>query len=113
MFTLRKVGLLLLFALVLSLTPCAATEIKPGIRAGGYFDAEGFFVGGDILARFKNRWYLNPNVEYVFADAGDLLSVNFDVHYDLRSSSKDFYIWVGGGFAILHFDRSFLSNIRN
>lgn len=89
---------------VLLFSADAQAEIKPGVRGGAYFDASGFFIGGDILARFKNRWYFNPNVEYVFGDDADLLSLNFDVHYDLRTSSKNMYIWVGGGLAVLHTD---------
>lgn len=102
----RRIAVLciFLFASILFFSPRADAEIKPGIRVGAYFDAGGFFVGGEILAKIKSRWYLNPNVEYVFADGGDILSLNFDVHYDLRTSSKDFFVWVGGGLAVLHFD---------
>ena len=79
---------------VLFLGSNAEADIKPGVRAGAYFDASGFFIGGDILARFKNRWYFNPNVEYVFGDNADLLSLNFDVHYDLKTSCKK-YVYLG------------------
>jgi hypothetical protein len=82
----------------------AEADIKPGIRAGAYFDAGGFFIGGDILAKISNRWYFNPNVEYVFGDGADLLTANFDIHYDLRTSAKNLYVWVGGGLAVIHTD---------
>jgi hypothetical protein len=93
-----------LFLAVLLISSRAEAEIKPGVRAGAYFDADGFFVGGEILAGFKKRWYFNPNVEYVFGDGADLLSLNFDVHYDLKPSTRDLYVWVGGGLAVIHTD---------
>jgi hypothetical protein len=77
--------------------------VKPGIRGGAYFDASGFFIGGDILAQVAKRWYFNPNVEYVFGDGADLLSINFDAHYDLNVK-QNLYVWVGGGLAVIHTD---------
>jgi hypothetical protein len=82
----------------------ADADIKPGVRAGAYFDAGGFFIGGDVLARIADRWYINPNLEYVFGDGADLFSGNFDIHYDLPMSKKNLYVWVGGGLAIIHTD---------
>jgi hypothetical protein len=93
----------LLFTSILFFSHRAEAEIKPGIRAGAYFDAGGFFIGGDVLASFKNRWYLNPNFEYVFADNADLFTLNFDIHYDLRTS-HNYYFWLGGGLAVIHVD---------
>lgn len=98
-----KRSIVALFFVVCLLPLVADAEIKPGVRAGAYFDAESAFIGGEILAGFADSWYFNPNVEYVFIDNGDLLTLNFDVHYDLRTDSS-FYLWVGGGPAILLFD---------
>jgi hypothetical protein len=81
----------------------AVADVKPGIRGGAYFDASGFFIGGEILAKIQNRWYFNPNIEYVFGDGADLFSANFDVHYDLPVN-QSFYVWVGGGLAVIHID---------
>ena len=74
----------------------------PGLRVGGYFDAESAFVGGEVLVPLSHPWYFNPNVEYVFVDRGDLVTFNMDFHYDLPVD--DFYIWLGAGPAILYFN---------
>jgi hypothetical protein len=95
------------FGVFLCLSICftsrAEADIKPGIRAGAWFDASGFFIGGDVLAKVANRWYFNPNVEYVFGDGADILAVNFDAHYDLNVK-QNIYVWVGGGLAVIHID---------
>lgn len=87
----------------------ADAEIRPGVRFGAYFDAESAFVGGEILGNITDSWYFNPNVEYVFVDNGNLMTFNFDVHYDLPTSSS-LYFWLGGGPAIIYFNPD--SNIR-
>ena len=50
------------------------------------------------------RWFFNPNFEYVFVDPGDLATLNLDVHYDLDTDNDDFYVWLGGGPAIVFRD---------
>lgn len=82
----------------------AQAEIRPGVRLGGYFDAGGVDVGGEILANTAWRnWYFNPNVELVFADRAKLATFNFDFHYDLPMRSG-IYMWVGGGPAIMYWN---------
>lgn len=80
----------------------ASAEIHPGVRLGGYFDSEAFFVGGEILAPIAHQWFINPNVEFAFADNLNIITFNFDVHYDLPTSTV--YTWVGGGPAVIVFD---------
>ncbi len=92
------VGIAVLF--VIFAMPAQA-EIKPGIRTGGYFDSDAFFIGGDILTPIATDWYFNPNVEFAFGDRADLVTMNFDVHYDFNTGSN-LYVWVGGGPAIIH-----------
>jgi hypothetical protein len=90
----------LLFLLV---APQAEAEFKPGVRGGAYFDASKVFLGAEVLAPLQSNWYLNPNFEYVFFDNATFFTANFDVHYDLPTRGS-YYIWVGGGLAILYFN---------
>ncbi|MCI0413639.1 hypothetical protein L0222_12670 [bacterium] len=80
----------------------AEAEIKPGIRVGAYFDPTDAFIGGEVLIDITRQWWFNPNVEYVFVDGATFLTFNFDVHYDLPT--RDVYVWIGGGPAILYLD---------
>lgn len=81
----------------------ADADIKPGVRGGVYFDASKAFLGGDVLVPIDRNWFLNPNLEYVFVDRGTFFTINFDAHYDLPTRGS-YYLWVGGGLAILHFN---------
>jgi hypothetical protein len=91
------------FSLVL-VTSKAEAEIKPGVRAGSYFDPGNAAVGVDVLTSVndKHTLYFNPNVEYVFLDRADLWSFNADIHYDLLTGDSPVYFWVGGGPALLY-----------
>jgi hypothetical protein len=80
----------------------ASAEIHPGVRLGGYFDSEAFFLGGEILAPITSDWYINPNVEFGFGDNFNIYTFNFDVHYDLPTRAV--YTWVGGGPAVILVD---------
>lgn len=92
------VGLFLFFG-----SQAQADDMMFGVRAGGYFDAEAGFIGGEVLVPVSgDHWYFNPNLEYVFVDRGDLITFNFDFHYDLPTD--DFYFWLGAGPAILYFN---------
>lgn len=83
----------------------AAADVDVGLRGGYYTDAEAPFVGADVLIQIQDtRWFFNPNFEYVFVDRGDLETINLDVHYDLDTHDKDFYVWLGGGPAIIFRD---------
>lgn len=93
-------GLSLLTAFLLA-SPAQA-QIHPGIRMGAYFDPDVFFVGGDILVPVARSWWLNPNVEFGFGDV-DIVTANFDFHYDFNVSSN-LYVWAGAGPAIIHFN---------
>jgi hypothetical protein len=80
----------------------AEADIKPGVRAGVYFDPTDAFIGAEVLMDVTDRWYFNPNFEYVFVDNADFVTFNFDVHYDLPTD--DVYVWIGAGLGILYFD---------
>jgi len=76
-----------------------------GIRGGVYTDHSDPFVGLELLTRMGGtQWFFNPNVEVVFPDRGDLITLNFDFHYDLPVDAP-VYVWVGGGPAIVFVDR--------
>lgn len=75
-----------------------------GIRGGVYTDDSDPFVGVEVLTRLGGtRWFFNPNVEVVFPDNGDLITLNGDFHYDLPVEGS-VYVWVGGGPAIIFRD---------
>jgi hypothetical protein len=85
-------------ALLLGAPSGAAAQVDGDLRVGVYTDASEAFVGGGVLIRLDqgSKWFLNPNLEYVFVERGDLLTFNADFHYDLASDgSTDF--WLGGG----------------
>jgi hypothetical protein len=92
--------------LFLLLTSISHAEIKPGIRAGSYFDPNKAAIGGELLMDINDEQtlFFNPNIEYVFLERAGLWTFNFDVHYDVLSASEPVYFWVGGGPAILHRD---------
>jgi hypothetical protein len=75
-----------------------------GIRGGVYTDDSDPFVGVELLTRMgATEWFFNPNVEVVFPDRGDLITLNADFHYDLPVDAP-VYVWVGGGPAIIFRD---------
>lgn len=100
--TLLLAGLLLLAAA----GPAAAQNPWDfGIRGGVYTDHSDPFVGVELLTRLgSSPWFFNPNVEVVFPDNGDLITVNGDFHYDLPVEAP-VYVWLGGGPAIVFSDR--------
>ena len=88
-----------------SATPAAA-DIDVGLRGGYYTDVGEPFLGADLLMQIQDtRWFFNPNLEYVFVERGDLATLNLDAHYDLDTNDKDFYVWLGGGPAIIFQDQ--------
>lgn len=95
--------LIVVLALTFVLPGDAAAEgIDGDLRVGVYTDASEAFAGGGVLVRLSegSRWFFNPNLEYVFVDRGDLLTLNADFHYALASeSSADF--WLGAGAALV------------
>jgi len=91
------VALTLLSALFVA-APAEAVDF--GVRAGVYTDEGDGFVGGELLFPLTERWYFNPNVEWVFVDNGDLFTVNGDFHYDFDTDFNG-YVWAGGGPALI------------
>jgi hypothetical protein len=87
---------------VLCLVPApAVADIDPGVRAGFYSNqADGAFVGIELLTEITGQWFFNPNLEYVFVDDGSLWTLNADAHYDLDTRSP-WAVWVGGGAAVI------------
>lgn len=89
-------------AAVVVLAPAPAqAQVDFGVRGGFYSDSEAGFVGLELLFGLTRQWFLNPNFEYVFVDDGDLSTVNLDVHYDLRTGNAPYYLWLGGGPALV------------
>ena len=84
-----------------SLAPAArADDAKFGVRGGFYTEAEGPFLGAELLFRVAPRFYFNPNVEYAFGDGTDVMTWNADFHYDFHARGRSF-AWVGAGLAIV------------
>jgi hypothetical protein len=97
--TLAAIGAALLLG---APSTAAAQGVDGDLRVGIYTDASEAFVGGGVLIGLDqgSKWFLNPNLEYVFVERGDLLTFNADFHYDLASEgSTDF--WLGGGPALV------------
>src|SRR5512135_3134825 len=88
-------------ALAILSTPTPAAADMLGVRTGFYTDAQRPFVGVELLFPASHSVYINPNVEYVFADARTYITFNADFHYDfLRRGPND--VWAGGGLAIVY-----------
>lgn len=96
--------LLLTASLLFLFPPPAEGQVDFGVR-GGVFGSD-VFLGAELLFPLQSSWYLNPNVEWVFVDNGDLFSLNGDIHYDFETGGN-FDAWAGGGLALLFrdFDR--------
>jgi hypothetical protein len=81
-----------------------AAGVDGDLRLGVYTDASEAFLGGGLLIRLDDsQWFFNPNVEYVFVDDGDLVTFNFDFHYDLASEGTTTF-WLGAGPALVLID---------
>lgn len=80
-------------------------DVDGDVRAGAYTDAEGGMIGGGMLVDLEQskHWFFNPNVELVFPDEGDLVTLNGDFHYDFANTNRVTY-WVGAGPAVLFSD---------
>ena len=96
--------LLLLLTALLVPGAAAAADVDFGIRAGEYTDIGEPFVGVEINYPVTRDWWFNPNLEYVFVDEGDLLTINGDFHYDFHVDDP-LYVWAGGGPALILSDR--------
>lgn len=90
--------------LLSGLTTAADAQVRFGVRAGEYVDLSEPFVGFELLIPVIGpHWYFNPNVEFVPADRGDLVSLNADLHYDFETGTI-LMPWVGGGLAVIRDD---------
>jgi hypothetical protein len=94
-------GLLSAVVLLGLAAPGAAGDF--GIRAGYYTEIEDPFVGIEYLGRVQDRFFFNPNLEWVFVDDATYLTVNGDFHYDLLSSSRT-YAWLGAGLGLIAYE---------
>ncbi len=99
-----------LFAVaVAGLLPLAAAPTQAadfGVRGGIYSFKNGPnkpFVGAELLFDAGDRFYFNPNAEYVFVDNGKYWTFNFDAHWDLPTHGGP-YLWIGGGLAVVYDD---------
>ncbi len=75
-----------------------------GVRAGEYTEAGDPFVGLELNTQLRNNVWLNPNLEYVFRDNGDLATLNFDLHYDFDVPAP-LLVWAGAGPALVYSKR--------
>lgn len=98
------VGSLAVLTLAAMGTSPALAQVDFGVRGGVYTDIEEPFVGVELLTRVgDSSWFFNPNVEFVLVDDGDLVTANFDFHYDLPVQAP-IYVWLGGGPAVVFKD---------
>lgn len=98
---------LVAIAVLFALPTAAAADIDGDVRFGLYDDTSEGFAGLGLLMRLdRARWFFNPNVEYVFVDRGDLVTLNADVHYDVLSEGAT-DVWLGGGPALVMVDGPF------
>ncbi len=87
----------------------AGTGLDVDLRGGYYADIEEPMLGGGVLAQLSERWFINPNIEYVLVSNGELFTINGDVHYDFPFSDSANW-WLGGGIALIHADPDFGSD---
>jgi hypothetical protein len=93
---------------IMLLTGSALADTVGGGRAGAYPDEGQAFVGAEFLSSIDdtNDWFVNPNVEFAFADESDLVALSCDFHYDLDTQGR-LAAWVGAGPSVLIEDREF------
>ncbi|MGH9323605.1 MAG: hypothetical protein ACRD21_13265 [Vicinamibacteria bacterium] len=78
-------------------------QVLVGGRAGAYIADGDPFIGGEVLVGVEENLFLNPNVEYVFAENASKATFNFDLHYDFARRGRAFF-WLGGGLAVIYVD---------
>jgi hypothetical protein len=84
---------------VLFAAPARAANF--GFRTGLYTDPTDGFVGVEGLFRVSHQIYLNPNIEYIFADNQTYMTFNGDFHYDFHTRGSA-YLWIGGGLGVIY-----------
>jgi len=73
----------------------ALVGVKPGVRAGYYFDPEAFHIGVDADMNFT-MLHFDPNIEWAFADGADIFTFNADGYMTIPLiPATD--IWAGAG----------------
>ena len=90
-----------LFVFVLTSAPSAQARDMFGVRAGIYTDVDDAFVGVEGVFHVGDRFYFNPNFEYVFTEDPHYMTFNGDFHYDFHTHSRA-YVWAGAGLGVLY-----------
>lgn len=90
-------------AALLSSASVADAQVRFGLRAGEYTDVSEPFLGAELIMPIAPAWYFNPNVEVVFADRGDLATLNGDFVRHFGTGTRT-TIWAGGGLAVVFED---------
>jgi hypothetical protein len=98
----RSLPVLALCALAL-LAPSAAAGVDLGLRGGYYFDVDEPFAGVELITPVARRIYFNPNLEWVFTEGFDYLTLNGDFHYDFPVRGSQF-VWAGAGLGLVRVD---------
>jgi hypothetical protein len=96
------IAVLILF-FVIAVPPSGESQVLVGARAGAYTADGDPFIGGEVLVGVERDLFLNPNVEWVFAERANKGTFNFDVHYDFARRGSAFF-WLGGGLAVIYVD---------
>jgi hypothetical protein len=97
---------LIVMAAVLALASASIASVagaaETDLRGGIYADEGGVALGGGVIQRLgaATPWYFNPNVEAAFADHGNLVSMNADLHYDFTSETP-YSVYAGAGPALI------------
>lgn len=99
-----RLPVVLVVGLFIVLAVPAESQVRFGVRAGEYTDLSEPFLGLELITPITPRWYFNPNIEFVFVDPGDLITLNGDVHYDFDIGTRVVMPWVGGGLAVIFED---------
>ena len=103
----RKVLSVLILPFVLLLIPLSksygqARGIHPGLRVGTYSDVGDIFLGGGFTTPLGQRWFFNPNFEYVFAEHQTYATFNGDFEYSIPDRVRHVSFWAGGGLGIIY-----------
>lgn len=83
-------------------TYAQANRIHPGIRIGTYSNVGDIFLGGGFTTPLGDRWFFNPNFEYVFAQHQTYATFNGDFEYSIPDRVRALSFWAGGGLGIIY-----------
>ena len=93
----------LLLAAAFTTASTAAIAAEPhgiNVKAGNYFDIDEPYVGVGYDMPVAPRWSLDPNMEYVFVNYGNLYTFNIDGKYQLTPGANN-PMWVGAGIGMI------------